>query len=286
MVDAEKAANFGSRTILFVDEIHRFNKAQQDAFLPYVERGTIRLIGATTENPSFEIISALLSRCRVYTLQPLTEDEILTLLERASPTPNAASARMHLAADDDALALIASYSSGDARSAYNAPRNRRQARRHSTATAKHHRRRSPPKPCSSASCSTTSSGEEHYNLISALHKSIRNSDADASLYWLGRMLAAGEDPMYVARRLVRMAVEDIGLAAPEALNLTPLRPRRHGLSRLTRRRSRTRPGRRLSRARAQIERRLHRLRRSPRRHRNTPAPSPSRCTCATRPPGS
>ncbi|MGA7317554.1 MAG: replication-associated recombination protein A, partial [Silvibacterium sp.] len=196
----------------------RFNKAQQDAFLPYVEHGTIRLIGATTENPSFEIISALLSRCRVYTLHALTEDEVLTLLQRALTDPARGLGDTHIVADEEALRTIASYSSGDARNALNAlevaaklaaARDRKRMDRDIAVEALQQRVLLYDKQ-----------GEEHYNLISALHKSIRNSDADASLYWLGRMLQAGEDPLYISRRLVRMAVEDIGLAAPEALNLT------------------------------------------------------------------
>ncbi len=218
MADAEKAAQYGSRTILFIDEIHRFNKAQQDAFLPYVEHGTIRLIGATTENPSFEIISALLSRCRVYTLRALTDDEIVTLLTRALSDRERGLGNMGIAADDAALRLLASYSSGDARNALNAleiAAKLADARGEKTVT---------PEIATEALQQRTllydKQGEEHYNLISALHKSVRNSDVDASLYWLGRMLQSGEDPMYVARRVVRMAIEDIGLAAPEALNLT------------------------------------------------------------------
>ena len=221
MVDAEKASKYGSRTILFVDEIHRFNKAQQDAFLPYVERGTIRLIGATTENPSFEIIAALLSRCRVYTLQPLTEEDLVTLLhraltdERGLASPNS---KDNLIADDDALALLASYASGDGRGAYNALEIA--GRLAATKPDRRITREIASEALQKRVLLYDKSGEQHYDLISALHKSIRNSDVDASLYWLGRMLAAGEDPMYVARRLVRMASEDIGLAAPEALNLT------------------------------------------------------------------
>jgi putative ATPase len=221
MVDAEKASHYGSRTILFVDEIHRFNKAQQDAFLPYVERGTIRLIGATTENPSFEIIAALLSRCRVYTLQPLTDEELLTLLhraltdERGLAPPNS---KDHLVADEDALVLMASYASGDARGAYNALEIA--GRLAATRPDRRITREIATEALQKRVLLYDKSGEQHYDLISALHKSIRNSDVDASLYWLGRMLAAGEDPLYVARRLVRMASEDIGLAAPEALNLT------------------------------------------------------------------
>ena len=215
MIEAEKAAEFGSRTILFVDEIHRFNKAQQDAFLPYVERGTIRLIGATTENPSFEIIAALLSRCRVYTLLALTGDEIIGLLERALADA-VGLGELQLTADREALARIADYTSGDARSALNALETAAQL-----AVAAD--RRITVELVSQALQKRTllydKGGEEHYNLISALHKSVRNSDADAALYWLARMLAAGEDASYIARRIVRMAVEDIGLSAPEALHL-------------------------------------------------------------------
>ena len=217
MADAEKASHLGSRTILFVDEIHRFNKAQQDAFLPYVERGTIRLIGATTENPSFEIIAALLSRCRVYTLLALTEEQIVALLRRALTDPDRGIGAWGITAHDEAIATIASYSSGDARNALNAlevaarlaqGRNEHTLTKDIAAEALQRRVLLYDKQ-----------GEQHYDIISALHKSVRNSDADAALYWLGRMLEAGEDPMYVARRVVRMAVEDIGLAAPEALNL-------------------------------------------------------------------
>ena len=217
MVEAEKAAQFGSRTILFVDEIHRFNKAQQDAFLPYVERGSIRLIGATTENPSFEINAALLSRCRVYTLRALEQDDIVALLGRALVDVERGLGAMNLSVEEGALEAVASYSSGDARNALNAlevaaklaeGRGEKAISKALAAEALQQRVLLYDKK-----------GEQHYDLISALHKSVRNSDADASLYWLGRMLAAGEDAMYVARRVVRMAVEDIGLAAPEALNL-------------------------------------------------------------------
>jgi putative ATPase len=217
MIDAEKASTYGSRTILFVDEIHRFNKAQQDAFLPYVERGTIRLIGATTENPSFEINAALLSRCRVYTLVALTEDQIVALLNRALAEPERGLGKLNLTADEEAFALIASYASGDARNALNAlevAAKLAQGRGEAAIT----------KPIAAEAMQRRmllydKQGEQHYDIISALHKSVRNSDPDAALYWLLRMLEAGEDPMYVARRVVRMAVEDIGLAAPEALNL-------------------------------------------------------------------
>jgi len=217
MVEAEKAAEFGSRTILFVDEIHRFNKAQQDAFLPYVERGTIRLIGATTENPSFEIIAALLSRCRVYTLLALTEEQIVALLQRALADDKRGLGTSGLAANEDALSTIASYSSGDARNALNALDV-------AAKLAEGRKERTITKALASEAMQRRvllydKKGEQHYDIISALHKSVRNSDPDAALYWLGRMLEAGEDPMYCARRIVRMAVEDIGLAAPEALNL-------------------------------------------------------------------
>jgi putative ATPase len=219
MVEAEKAAGFGSRTILFVDEIHRFNKAQQDAFLPYVERGTIRLIGATTENPSFEINAALLSRCRVYTLVALSEEQIIGLLRKALGDVERGLGASGVTAEDEALATIASYSSGDARNALNAldvaaklavslePGNKLITK---ALAAEALQRRV---------LLYDKKGEQHYDIISALHKSVRNSDPDAAMYWLGRMLEAGEDPMYCARRIVRMAVEDIGLAAPEALNL-------------------------------------------------------------------
>ena len=217
MVEAEKAAQFGSRTILFVDEIHRFNKAQQDAFLPYVERGAIRLIGATTENPSFEINAALLSRCRVYTLSALTETEVVSLLLRALADPDRGLGSTGVTAADDVLGTIATYASGDARTALNALEIAAQlaAGRSSKVIT--------PEIAAEAMQRRMllydKKGEQHYDVISALHKSVRNSDADAALYWLGRMLEAGEDRMYCARRIVRMAVEDIGLAAPEALNL-------------------------------------------------------------------
>jgi putative ATPase len=222
MVDAEKAAGFGSRTILFIDEIHRFNKAQQDAFLPYVERGTIRLIGATTENPSFEVIAALLSRCRVYRLTPLTDEQQIQLLKRALTDKQRGMGALAVTADHEALEMIAGYSSGDARYAYNALETAAKLAADTSTPGVGARitRETVQNALQQRVLLYDKQGEEHYNLISALHKSIRNSDADASLYWLGRMLRAGEDPMYVARRLVRMAVEDIGLAAPEALRMT------------------------------------------------------------------
>ena len=217
MVEAEKAAGFGSRTILFVDEIHRFNKAQQDAFLPYVERGTIRLIGATTENPSFEINAALLSRCRVYTLVGLGEDEVIALLTRALHDTERGLGASGITVDEEALGTIAAYASGDARTALNALEV-------SARLAEGRGETLITKAVASEAMQRRmllydKKGEQHYDVVSALHKSVRNSDPDAALYWLGRMLEAGEDPMYCARRVVRMAVEDIGLAAPEALNL-------------------------------------------------------------------
>ena len=217
MADAAKAAELHSRTIVFVDEIHRFNKAQQDAFLPYVERGTIRLIGATTENPSFEIISALLSRCRVYVLEPLPEGQVAMLLRRALEDKERGLGAQELTADDEALEMMASYSSGDCRSAYNTLEVAAQLA--NADGSKHITKATAKEAIQQRVLMYDKSGEEHYNLISALHKSVRNSDPDAALYWLARMFAGGEDPLYLARRIVRMAVEDIGLAAPEALNL-------------------------------------------------------------------
>jgi len=221
MADAERARQYGTRTIVFIDEIHRFNKAQQDAFLPHVEKGNIRLIGATTENPSFEIISALLSRSRVYLLKPLTEEQIVVLLQRALREERGLGT-MRLTASEGGLLKIAAYASGDARSAYNVLEV-------AATLARERRGAEVGAEISEAMVEDAvqkrvllydKAGEEHFNLISALHKSVRNSDADASLYWLARMLEAGEDPLYIARRLVRMAVEDIGLADPSALSLT------------------------------------------------------------------
>src|SRR5271169_3498439 len=222
MADAERARQYGTRTLVFVDEVHRFNKAQQDAFLPYVEKGSIRLIGATTENPSFEVISALLSRCRVYLLNPLSEEQIVLLLRRAIDDTERGLGELHLDAEDDVLRKIAAYSSGDARSAYNVLEV--------AATLAREQQKKGARPRITDAMVTDAlqkrvlmydkAGEEHYNLISALHKSVRNSDPDAALYWLARMLEAGEDRLYVARRVVRMAVEDIGLADPDALAVT------------------------------------------------------------------
>jgi putative ATPase len=220
MADAERARQYGTRTIVFIDEIHRFNKAQQDAFLPHVEKGNIRLIGATTENPSFEINSALLSRCRVYVLKPLTEDQIVNLLRRALTDRERGLGEKNVAASDDVLRKIASYTSGDARSAYNVLEVAAGLAKPGTAQGAGEITDDIVRDALQKRILLyDKTGEEHYNLISALHKSVRNSDPDAALYWLGRMLEAGEDPLYVARRVVRMAVEDIGLADPNALSL-------------------------------------------------------------------
>jgi putative ATPase len=219
MADAERARQYGTRTIVFIDEIHRFNKAQQDAFLPHVEKGNIRLIGATTENPSFEIISALLSRSRVYVLKPLTEEQVVLLLKRALADEERGLGAMKLRASDAVLAKIAAYSSGDARSAYNVLEVAATLARASTEVGAEITDAIVTDALQKRVLLYDKGGEEHYNLISALHKSVRNSDPDASLYWLGRMLEAGEDPLYIARRVVRMSVEDIGLAEPNALAL-------------------------------------------------------------------
>jgi putative ATPase len=219
MADAERARQYGTRTIVFIDEIHRFNKAQQDAFLPHVEKGNIRLIGATTENPSFEIISALLSRSRVYVLKPLTEEQVVLLLKRALTDEERGLGAMRLRASEAVLAKIASYSSGDARSAYNVLEVAATLARATSEIGGEITDDIVHDALQKRVLRYDKAGEEHYNLISALHKSVRNSDPDASLYWLGRMLEAGEDPLYIARRVVRMAVEDIGLADPNALSL-------------------------------------------------------------------
>jgi putative ATPase len=218
MEEAALARRGGARTILFVDEIHRFNKAQQDAFLPHVEKGDIILIGATTENPSFEVIAALLSRSRVYHLLPLDTEEILTLLHRALADQERGLGSQNIEISDDLLHQIAVFANGDARIGYNALEALAQG-----AQPIEGKIWITPQLVADALSRKTllydKAGEEHFNLISALHKSLRNSDADASIYWLARMLESGEDPMYVARRLVRFASEDIGLANPQALPL-------------------------------------------------------------------
>ena len=218
MEDADNNKKMGIKTIVFVDEIHRFNKAQQDAFLPYVEKGSIVLIGATTENPSFEVNNALLSRCRVFVLKELTSDDILVLLKRAIKDPRGFGKEKVKVKDED-LELIAKFANGDARTALatldmiiiNGEVDKKGVIKVTKDTIEE--------------CLTKKTflydknGEEHYNIISALHKSMRNSDPDAAVYWLSRMLEAGEDPIYIARRITRFASEDIGLADTNALNV-------------------------------------------------------------------
>ncbi len=217
MARAENSRHMGIRTVLFVDEIHRFNKAQQDAFLPYVEKGSIILIGATTENPSFEINAALLSRCRVFVLKPLEEEELIGMLRRALTSPlGYGNERVDIS--EDQLKAIARFANGDARTALNtletAVLNGEMSAEKITVTDE-----------GLSQCITRRSllydknGEEHYNMISALHKSMRNSDPDAAVYWLCRMLDGGEEPLYIARRLIRFASEDVGMADPQALSL-------------------------------------------------------------------
>ena len=207
----------GQRTVLFIDEIHRFNKTQQDAVLPYVENGLVILIGATTENPSFEVISALLSRCRVFTLNSLTDEEIRLIVERAIRDEDRGLGKFKVELSEDALGHLVVMSNGDARVVLNALEMATQA----TAPDADGYRRLSLKTIEEAlqhrALLYDKSGDQHYDLISALHKSLRGSDPDAALYWLGRMLEAGEDPLYIARRLVRFASEDVGMADPRAL---------------------------------------------------------------------
>ena len=219
MNEAENARRFGEKTILFVDEIHRFNKAQQDAFLPYVEKGSIILIGATTENPSFEVNGALLSRCKVFVLQALKTEDLVKLLRHALSDERGFGGQ-NVSIADEALELIANFANGDARSALstlemavlNGDIDETGAVTVTDETIEQ---------CTSKkSLLYDKTGEEHYNLISALHKSMRNSDPDAAVYWLARMLEAGEDPIYIARRVTRFASEDVGLADPQALRLS------------------------------------------------------------------
>lgn len=218
MEQAEKNRQYGVRTILFVDEIHRFNKAQQDAFLPYVEKGSIILIGATTENPSFEINSALLSRCKVFVLQALTTQDLKGLLSRALTDPRGfGSQRVEI--DEELLEMIAVFANGDARNALSTLEMVVLNGEMDAAGAVTVTRETLEQCTSRKSLLYDKKGEEHYNLISALHKSMRNSDPDAAVYWLARMLEAGEDPLYVARRVVRFASEDVGLADPCALQI-------------------------------------------------------------------
>lgn len=217
MKQADTSSQYGQRTIVFVDEIHRFNKAQQDAFLPFVEKGSIILIGATTENPSFEINSALLSRCKVFVLKTLTAEDIQSLLKRAFTSPKGFGGQRIVIADD-LLAAIAEFANGDARTALStlemAVLNGEEVNGTTTVT------KEIVEQCTSRkSLLYDKHGEEHYNLISALHKSMRNSDPDAAVYWLARMLESGEDPIYIARRVTRFAAEDVGLADPRALEI-------------------------------------------------------------------
>ena len=213
----ERRGMHGQRTILFIDEIHRFNKAQQDAILPFVEDGTITLIGATTENPSFEVISPLLSRCRVFTLDSLTNDQVRVIVQRAISDEERGLGKLRVELEDQALEHLVVMANGDARIALNAlemaalatepdESGRRYISLPTIEDALQHR-----------ALLYDKAGDQHYDLISALHKSLRGSDPDAGLYWLGRMLEAGEDPLYVARRLVRFASEDVGMADPQAL---------------------------------------------------------------------
>ena len=209
----------GKRTIVFVDEIHRFNKAQQDAFLPRVESGDIVLIGATTENPSFEVNAALLSRSKVFVLKPLDGDAIVTILRKALTDVDRGLGRDNPEADDDALRAMARFANGDARSALNLLQLTVSSAQQPAGRPKIDAALL-EKTLQNRALLYDKSGEEHYNLMSALHKSMRNSDADASVYWLARMLEAGEDPKYVARRLIRFASEDVGNADPQALTIT------------------------------------------------------------------
>ena len=218
MQDAEKNRKFGQRTILFVDEIHRFNKAQQDAFLPFVEKGSIVLIGATTENPSFEVNGALLSRCRVFVLKQLEKKDIETLIRRALTDPRGFG-NSPVEISDEMISAIAGFANGDGRNALSTlemvvlngdmdPQGKIKVTQETLEQI-----------LSKKSLLYNKNGEEHYNLISALHKSMRNSDPDAAVYWLARMLEAGEDPLYVARRVIRFASEDVGLAEPRAMEM-------------------------------------------------------------------
>ena len=217
MQEADHNRVYGDKTIVFVDEIHRFNKAQQDAFLPFVEKGSIILIGATTENPSFEVNGALLSRCKVFVLKGLTEDDLFALLKRALTDPRGFGYQK-IETEDDVLRMIASFANGDARMALSTLEMA--VLNGDEENGVTHVTRETVEQCTSRkSLLYDKNGEEHYNLISALHKSMRNSDADAAVYWLARMLEAGEDPIYIARRVTRFASEDVGLADPRALEL-------------------------------------------------------------------
>jgi len=216
---AERARHEGRRTIIFVDEVHRFNKAQQDAFLPHVEAGNIILIGATTENPSFELIAPLLSRTKVYVLQPLASAQLVALLCRALADTERGLGREKIDVAEAALERIAVVANGDARAAYNTLEASVQGARPGADGRRAITTELVEDVLQRKLLLYDKAGEEHYNLISALHKSVRNSDADAALYWLARMLESGEEPLYIARRLVRMASEDIGMADPAALGV-------------------------------------------------------------------
>ncbi len=220
MAAAEYKARSGYRTIVFVDEVHRFNKAQQDAFLPHVEAGHIIFIGATTENPSFEVISPLLSRTKVYFLDPLTTPQIVELLRRALADKEHGFGNDSIEVSDDILFRIASFANGDARTAYNTLELAAASARSNEAGVRVITPQLLEDVLQRKLLRYDKAGEEHFNLISALHKSVRNSDPDAALYWLARMIESGEDPLYLARRMVRMASEDIGLAEPGALAVT------------------------------------------------------------------
>jgi len=220
MADAERKFNSARRTIVFVDEVHRFNKSQQDAFLPYVEAGHITFIGATTENPSFEVISPLLSRTKVYLLESLTTPQIVQLLHRAIEDKDHGLGKENLRASEEILFRLASFANGDARSAYNTLELCARSAKANSEGMRVIEEKLLEDVLQKKLLRYDKSGEEHFNLISALHKSVRNSDPDAALYWLARMLECGEDPLYLARRMVRMASEDIGLAEPGALAVT------------------------------------------------------------------
>ena len=220
MTQAERASHSARRTIVFIDEVHRFNKAQQDAFLPFVEQGSITLIGATTENPSFEVIAPLLSRARVYRLEALSNEQIVVLLRRALADSERGLGAMAVDVSGEMLERIAVFSAGDARAAYNILEAAVSGAAANAAGRREITQELLERTLQRKTLLYDKSGEEHFNLISALHKSVRNSDADAALYWLARMLESGEDPLYLARRMVRMASEDVGLADPHALRVT------------------------------------------------------------------
>ena len=218
MAQAEENRKLGHKTILFVDEIHRFNKAQQDAFLPFVEKGSIILIGATTENPSFEINSALLSRCKVFVFKPLETEDLIQLLKRAI-TDKKGFGNEKIIIGDDTLKIIAEFANGDARTALSTLEMVILNSDIEDGGVINVKREILEQCISKKTLLYDKNGEEHYNLISALHKSMRNSDPDAAVYWLARMLEAGEDPLYIARRVVRFSSEDVGLADPHALEI-------------------------------------------------------------------